>query len=60
MLNDKEAKDTILHLRANGHTIGSIHSLTGIQITKICEVIYEQNQNDIHRDGHPNLYLGVF
>lgn len=52
MLTDKEAKDTILHLRAKGYTIWSIHAVTGQTITKICEVIYEQNKKDIDADAN--------
>lgn len=54
-------KELILKLRAEGHTIGAIHKITGLSITIICEVIYEQNQADIHRDGAASLsWNGVF
>lgn len=59
MLTDKEARDTILFLRSKGYTISGIHAVTGQTITKICEVIYEQNQNDIANDTI-NTYNGVF
>lgn len=55
MLTDKE---TILFLRAKGYTISGIYAVTGQSITRICEVIYEQNQNDIAFD-RANSYNGV-
>jgi len=58
MLTDQELRQTILRLRVSGHTIGSIQALTGASITTICEVIYEQNQNDIANDN--DVHNGVF
>ena len=59
MLTDKQAKDIILSLRAKGYTISGIHVVTGQPITKICEVIYEQNKKDIALDGIDS-YDGIF
>lgn len=58
MLTEQEAKDTILHLRANKYTIAGIQAVTGLTITKICEVIYEQNAEDIDNDD--GNYDGIF
>lgn len=41
----------ILRLRAEGRSILEIHELTGESITRICEVIWEQNRKDIDIDG---------
>lgn len=61
MLSDQEIKDTVLHLRANGYNISYIYAVTGIRITQICEVIYEQNQQDIHRDNAIDIgWNGIF
>ena len=57
MLTNKEQVDTILYLRNAKYSISSISAITGISITKICEVIYEQNQEDKHVN---NGYNGVF
>lgn len=46
-----ETRDAILHLRTHGYTISGIYAITGVSITEICEVIYEQNQKDISNDG---------
>jgi hypothetical protein len=59
MLTEQELKDTILFLRSSGHTIGSIHVLTGVNVTAICEVIYEQNQIDIHNDGGTVIHINT-
>lgn len=64
MLN--EAKNTILLLRANGYDISGIQALTGLSLTHICEVIYEQNQEDISHSRENvdndaiNQYDGIF
>lgn len=52
-------KELILQLRIKGHSISSIHLITGLSITHICEVIYEQNQKDIASDTI-NTYDGIF
>ena len=57
MLTDKEVKDTILHLRAKGYKIWSIHAVTGLTITEICEVLYEQNKKDVAADAN-RVYNG--
>lgn len=41
----------VLQLRREGHSILEIHELTGESITRICEVIWEQNRKDIDIDG---------
>lgn len=60
-MTDVEIGDTVLFLRHKGYTISGIYAVTGLTITKICEVIYEQNQKDIHRDGASTVgWNGVF
>lgn len=59
MLTDVEARDTVLFLRSKGYSIAGIQAVTGLTITNICEVIYEQNQNDIADDAIDS-YNGVF
>lgn len=51
MLTVQQMNEAILKLRAKGYTINGIYEVTGLPITKICEVIYEQNQKDIANDG---------
>lgn len=60
MLTEKEIKHTVLKLRETGNSIAAIHSVTGLSITKICEVIYEKNQADIFNDGQSVSWDGIF
>lgn len=58
-MTDVEAKSTILYLRAKGYSILGIYAVTGLTITRICEVIYEQNQIDKRTSGNSDVGNGV-
>lgn len=45
-----EDKKLVQYLRKAGNTIMGIYHLTHFKLSDICEVIYEQNQDDISRD----------
>lgn len=44
-------KSEILSLRKLGMSIGEISRRTGYTITQVCEVVYQQNQEDIEKDN---------
>lgn len=50
----------ILKLRAKGLSIGQISIETGLTITEISEVIYDQNNRDKYDSGNQYGYKGVF
>lgn len=54
-MTNEEAKYTILFLKEYGYTISGIYAVTGLTITTICEVIYEQNQIDKYNSGVSNV-----